>query len=187
MTRPFYVYTLAVLLNSIGLIPYTLILFKVSEIARPLHQDWIVPLIYVLIQGADAPAALLSGYAFDKFGIGVLSVPFLLSIFPPLLAMIDSGLILLIVASVFFGLVLGMQESIYRAAVSELTPISSRGTAYGIFNTAYGIGFLISGVVYGLLIDLKVSLMVTVVYVLVMQIGALASLLKARSELKEQQ
>jgi MFS family permease len=187
MARPFYVYTLAVLLNSIGLIPYTLILFKVSEIARPLHQDWIVPLIYLLIQGVDAPAALLSGYAFDKFGIGVLSVPFLLSIFPPLLTMIDSGLTLLIVASVFFGLVLGMQESIYRAAVSELTPISSRGTAYGIFNTAYGIGFLISGVVYGLLIDLKVSLMITVVYVLVMQIGALASLLKARSELKGDQ
>ena len=37
-------------------------------------------------------------------------------------------------------IMLGMQESIYRAAVSDLTPISIRGTAYGIFNTAYGAG-----------------------------------------------
>jgi len=186
IAKPFYVYTLAVLLNTVGLIPYTLILFRASEIVRPLHQDWIVPLIYLVIQGVDAPAALLSGYAFDKFGIRVLVVPFVLSLFPPLFAMFDSGLAMLIVASVFFGLVLGMQESIYRAAVSEFTPMSSRGTAYGIFNTAYGIGFLISGAVYGLFIDLSLPFLAVIIYILVMQIGATASLLNAHSRLKSQ-
>ena len=184
LPKPFYLYTVAVLANTIGLIPYTLILFKASVILMPLKQDWIVPLIYVLIQGVDAPAALLSGYAYDKFGIEVLALPFLLSLFPPLLAMIDSGLPILIVAAIFFGLVLGMQESIYRAAVSKLAPISSRGTAYGIFNTVYGVGFLISGAIYGLLMDYKLSFVVVGLYVCAMQAVALFSLFDVRSQLK---
>ena len=185
LARPFYIYTFAVLLNTVGLIPYTLILYKASEILQP-TQQWIVPLIYLLIQGVDAPMALIAGYAYDKFGIGVLVMPFLLSLFPPLLTMVGAELSTLIAAAIVFGLVLGTQESIYRAAVSELTPISSRGTAYGIFNTAYGVGFLISGALYGLLMELKPPFIVVIFYVSVTQIIATASLLTIRSELKTQ-
>jgi MFS family permease len=185
LARPFYIYTFAVLLNTVGLIPYTLILYKASEILQP-TQQWIVPLIYLLIQGVDAPMALIAGYAYDKFGIGVLVMPFLLSLFPPLLTMVGAELSTLIAAAIVFGLVLGTQESIYRAAVSELTPISSRGTAYGIFNTAYGVGFLISGALYGLLMELKTPFIAVIFYVSVTQIIATASLLSIRSELKTQ-
>jgi MFS family permease len=185
LATPFYVYTLAVLLNTVGLIPYTLILYKASVILQGTTQLWIVPLIYFLIQGVDAPAALISGYAYDKFGIEVLVLPFLLSLFPPLLAMTNSGLSMLIAAATVFGLVLGMQESIYRAAVSELSPISSRGKAYGIFNMAYGIGFLASGAVYGALIDSGSPFIVVVLYACFTQVVAIASLLKVRSQLKK--
>lgn len=185
LARPFYIYTFAVLLNTVGLIPYTLILYKASEILQP-TQQWIVPLIYVLIQGVDAPMALIAGYAYDKFGIGFLVMPFLLSLFPPLLTMVGAELSTLIAAAIVFGLVLGTQESIYRAAVSELTPISSRGTAYGIFNTAYGVGFLISGALYGLLMELKPPFIAVIFYVSVTQIIATAALLSIRSELKTQ-
>ena len=112
-------------------------------------------------------------------------MPFLLSLFPSLLTMVGAELSTLIAAAIVFGLVLGMQESIYRAAVSELTPISSRGTAYGIFNTAYGVGFLISGAVYGLLMELKLPFIAVVFYVLIMQIMATVSLLSIRLELKK--
>jgi MFS family permease len=184
LPRPFYIYTFAVLLNTVGLIPYTLILYKASVILQPTNEQWIVPLIYFLIQGVDAPAALLSGYAYDKFGVAVLILPFLLSLFPPLLALIDGGLLMLIVSAAVFGLVLGMQESIYRAAVSQLSPISSRGTAYGIFNTAYGFGLLISGATYGALMDFNSPFIITVFYVSIIQVAAIASLLNVRSKLK---
>jgi MFS family permease len=183
LSKPFYIYTFAVLLNTVGLIAYTLILYKAS-IILPQTQQWIVPLIYLLIQGVDAPTALIAGYAYDKFGIGILVIPFLLSPFPSLLTMIDAQLSTLMLAAIIFGLVLGMQESIYRAAVSELTPISSRGTAYGIFNTAYGAGFLISGALYGALMQLSIPFIVVVCYVLITQITATASLLSVRSRLK---
>jgi MFS family permease len=175
--KPFYIYTVAVMSNAIGLIPFSLILFKVSLIVMPLQQDWIVPLVFVLIQGVDAPSALLSGYAYDKFGMGFLALPFVLSLFPPLFAMVDTGLPMLIIASIFFGVVLGMQESIYRAAVSDLAPLPSRGTAYGIFNAAYGFGLLISGAVYGVMISYGLPFISVLLYAVAMQATSIALLI----------
>jgi MFS family permease len=178
--RPFYTYTFAVMLNTIGLIPAALILYKASVILNPMQQQWMVPLIYVLIQGVDASVALIAGYAYDKYGTKFLTLPFILSLFPPIFTMIDAGLIAVIVAAAFFGVVLGMQESIYRAAVTKFAPVSSRGTAYGIFNTAYGVGFIISGGVYGLLMDLGASFTVTLLFVIVLQAAAVFTLLKTQ-------
>jgi len=184
--KPFYTYTFAVMLNTIGLIPVALILYKASAVLQPEHQQWMVPLIYLLIQGVDASIALFSGYAYDKFGIKVLTFPFILSLFPPLFAMFDSGLSSLIFASASFGVVLGMQESIYRAAVSEFAPVSSRGTAYGIFNTAYGVGFLISGAIYGLLIDFNAPFTITLLFVILTQATAITALLQTHQTSKKQ-
>jgi len=178
LSKPFYTYIFTVLLNTSGLIPFTLILYKASMIL-PTQEEWIVPLIYLLIQGVDASVALLAGYTYDKFGIKVLTAPFLLSLLPPLLTVGSNELLTLIIASIFFGLVLGMQESIYRAAVSDLTPISSRGTAYGIFNTAYGVGFLISGGIYGLLMDFNAPFTVTLLFIVIVQTAAVIALLQA--------
>jgi MFS family permease len=184
LSKAFYIYTFAVLLNTVGLISGKLILFRASEILRPMQLQWIVPLVYLLIQGVDAPAALLSGYAYDKFGIKVLIAPFMLSIFPSLLAMGGNELLILIIAAVFSGLVLGMQESIYRAAVSELTPVSSRATAYGVFNAVYGLGELISGGIFGLLIFLSSPFILVGFYVVTTQFIAMTLLLSIRVKLE---
>jgi len=185
LSKPFYVYTFAVLLNTVGLLPAQLVLFKAAEIVRPLNQDWIVPLIYVLIQGVDAPVALASGYAYDKLGVKILAVPFMLSVLPALFSFSNGGLTLLLVAAVFSGVVLGMQESIYRAAVSDLSPASSRGLAYGIFNTAYGTAILLSGVVYGVMIDRGLSLYAVLAYSLVLQAAAVMGLARTRRTPRE--
>ncbi len=177
--KPFYIYTLAVMINTIGLITPGLILFKASIILQPEGLQWIVPLIYLLIQGVDAVFALLAGYTYDRYGIKFLTLPFILSVLPPLFAMINAGLLTLVIAAASFGVVLGMQESVYRAAVSQFTPVASRGTAYGIFNTAYGAGFLISGAIYGLLIDVNAPFTITLAFVTITQAIAIASLLRA--------
>ncbi len=75
-----------------------------------------------------------------------------------------------------FGLVLGMQESIYRAAVCEFVPLCKRGTAYGVFNTILGLGTLASGVVFGFFIDSGYSAVVLVVFALLLQVGAIIAL-----------
>jgi len=180
---PFYIYTLAVMLNTIGLIPASLILYRASVILQPEQQQWMVPLIYLLIQGVDAPAALLSGYLYDKLGIRILMLPFIISIFPPIFTMLNADLTTLVISSIFFEAILGVQESTYRAAVTRFAPTSSRGTAYGIFNAAYGVGFIVSGGIYGLIMDLQIPLVVTFFFAISTQALALVALLHAHRSL----
>jgi MFS family permease len=165
----FKFYIVAVFLNTLGLIPVALIQYKASVLLSPLEQQWIVPLLYLTVQAVDAPVAILAGYLYDKHGLKILALPFLLSIIPSILTLLPSSLLILTAASVFFGMILGMQESIYRAAVSDLTGIEKRGTAYGIFNTAYGLGLFFGGFVYGFFMDAKVAIILVATYAISMQ------------------
>lgn len=174
----FYIYTLSVTLSTIGLIPYELILYSAYTILTP-EMQWVIPLLYMVIQLVDAPSAFFSGYAYDKFKIKILILPFIISMIPPILTLAGANMLMLIFAAFFFGLVLGMQESVYRAAVSEYAPPFFRGTAYGIFNTAYGVGMLISGTIYGLMVTLGIPITMVILYVVITQILAIILLLKA--------
>jgi MFS family permease len=175
LTRGFWLYCAAILLNTLGLIPVALILYKGSSILQPSGQQWIVPLLYVVVQLIDAPMALVSGILFDRLGVKVLAAPFALSVLPAFLVTYG-GLIGVVSACIVYGLVLGMQESIYRAAIADLVPISKRGAAYGIFNTALGIGTLAGGVVFGFFIDQGFAGVIMLGFAFVMQVGALVAL-----------
>ena len=175
LTRGFWLYCAAILLNTLGLIPVALILYKGSSILQPSGQQWIVPLLYVVVQLIDAPMALVSGILFDRLGVKILAAPFALSVLPAFLVTYG-GLIGVVSACVVYGLVLGMQESIYRAAIADLVPMSKRGTAYGIFNTALGVGTLAGGVVFGFFIDQGFAGVIMFGFAVVMQVGALIAL-----------
>ncbi|MGB9727551.1 MAG: MFS transporter [Nitrososphaeria archaeon] len=178
-SKDFYIYSLAVFANVLGLIPASLILYKASIILSPYKMDWLVPLLFMLIQLVDAPTALVAGIVFDRIGTIILTIPFFLSIFASFFTFYASNLTFLIVSCIFYGIVLGMQESVYRAAVSYYVPREARGTAYGVFNTVYGVGFLFSGTLFGLLLDFKTELMYIIFYTTTMQILALVFLLKS--------
>ena len=160
LTKSFYLYSFAVLLNTAGLFPVALILYRATPTL--LEAIWGVALLYLLVQAVDAIFAVIAGFAYDKFGIKFLSIPFLLSIFPAVFiafSFIYSTLsfIFIVISAAVFGIILGMQESIYRAAVADLTGITKRGTGYGIFNAMYGFGFLIGGTIFGYFLD-KISM-----------------------------
>jgi MFS-type transporter involved in bile tolerance (Atg22 family) len=179
LSRGFWFYCLAVFLNTLGLIPVALVLFVGSSILQPLGQTWMVPILYVVVQGVDAPMALISGHLFDKLGINFLVLPFSLSVFPVFFVSYG-GIVGVIVACVMFGLVLGMQESIYRAAVCELVPLRRRGTAYGIFNAILGLGTLVSGVIFGYFLNLGYSMIILVGFSLTLQICSILTLTRNR-------
>ena len=177
--RGFWFYCIAVFLNTLGLIPVALILFSGSSILQTTGQAWMVPLLYVVVQAVDAPMALVSGHLFDKFGVNVLVLPFILSTFPVFFVSVGS-LAGVVAACVMFGFVLGMQESTYRAAVCEFIPLGKRGRAYGVFNTVLGLGTIASGAIFGFLIDDGYSAMVLVGFALVLQIGAIITLSRSK-------
>jgi len=179
LSKGFYFYMFSVAASMLGLIHVSLILYKAAIILNPINQQWIVPLLFMLVQLVDAPAALISGILFDKYGLKVLYLPLVISVVPTFFVYQGGDLFSLILASASFGIVLGMQESIYRAAVSHFAPTESRGTAYGLFNTIYGIGFLISGVIFGLFLDSHIALPIVVSYSVMFEAVAVVLLFKS--------
>jgi MFS-type transporter involved in bile tolerance (Atg22 family) len=79
-----------------------------------------------------------------------------------------------------WGVGMGAQESIIRAAVAGMAAREKRGTAYGIFNAVYGVSWFLGSAFMGLLYD--VSLHAVVVFAVVMQLGSIPLLLLVRKE-----
>jgi len=179
LTKQFWMYSGAVLMNTVGLMPVALILYNGAKILESGGQLWLVPFLYVVVQLIDAPMALVSGYIYDKIGIKFLVVPFVLSVLPLAFQSLI-GLPGVILACVSYGLVLGMQESIYRAAVTDLVPLGKRGSAYGFFNVMLGAGTFVSGIIFGYMIDAAMSPLLMLGFVVVAQVIAVVLLLHAK-------
>jgi len=169
----FKLYIIAVGLNTAGLIHVSLILYRLTGYL----SHWVVPLLYLSAQAVDAIVAPIAGLLYDRYGRSILLVPFLLSILVSITAVIG-GLTLLVVSIIVFGLVYGMQESIYRAAVSDITPIEKRGLAYGIFNTVYGLGLLAGGSLFGMFLSLGYTY-TAIAYTLFVEVLAIMLLMKS--------
>ena len=171
-------YSGAVLMNTVGLMPIALILYNGARILESSEQLWLVPFLYVIVQLVDAPMALVSGYMYDKIGTKLLIVPFMLSVLPFMFQFLV-GLPGVILACVSYGLVLGMQESTYRAAITDIVPLGRRGSAYGFFNVLLGAGTFVSGVTFGYMLDTLLSPWLMLVFVVVSQIIAIILLWNA--------
>jgi MFS family permease len=170
--RKFWAYSGAVFMNTVGLMPIALILYNGARILESGGRLWLVPFLYVIVQLVDAPMALVSGHLYDKIGIKLLALPFALSVLPFVFQSL-SGLPGVILASIAYGLVLGMQESTYRAAICDLVPLSRQGSAYGYFNITLGLGTFVSGVTFGYLLNALVSPFLILGFVIASQVIAL--------------
>ena len=185
LSKGFWMYSGAVLMNTVGLMPIALILFNGAKMLESGGQLWLVPFLYVVVQLVDAPMALVSGWIYDKVGIKFLAIPFVLSVLPLAFQSL-AGLPGVILACVAYGLVLGMQESTYRAAVTDIVPLGRRGSAYGFFNVMLGAGTFVSGITFGYMLDASVSPLLMLGFVVVAQVIAIALLLGARLEKRTQ-
>jgi MFS family permease len=146
--RRLVIYSTAVAFNSMGLVSIALVLYRASPSILP----WAVSLLYLATQAVDAISAPIAGYIYDSVGRRLLYFPFVLSVIPSTLIFFG-GLECVIASAILFGVIFGMHESIYRAAVADMTPAGVRGSAYGVFHTLYGLGFLIGGAVFGFFLD----------------------------------
>jgi len=170
-------YIAAAGVNALGLFPVSLILYILTETPEVNALGaWFPPALYAAVQLVDAVAALALGLLYDRFKLNVLFLPFSLSILIPFFAL-QRGFAPVVISALLFGLVLGSQESVYRAAVGDLTDPSVRATAYGFFGGALGLGAMAAGYLYGLMVDLNAPLWLGSLYVIATQAVSLALLL----------
>ena len=157
LPRVFWLYTIFTFVSMAGFAHFQLISYHLN--VQSIVPDAQIPIIYAIAMGVDALAALLVGKTYDKIGlISLLAAP-LLTLPIPFLAFSHSYSLVLL-GMVLWGVVMGIQETIMRAAIADLTPIERRGFAYGIFNTAYGAGWFLGAALMGLLYELSINYLI---------------------------
>ncbi len=173
--RAFWTYVAAVACLAIGFADFPLIAFHLKTAG--VADDGAIPLLFALAMAVDGLAALAFGRAFDRRPQAtLLAVPLASCLFAPLAFSGRLGLAAL--GAVLWGVGMGAQESVLRAAVAQLVPAVRRGTAYGVFNTVYGVAWFAGSAAMGALYD--VSLPALMALSVASQLAAVPILLSLR-------
>jgi len=141
----FRAYLLFVCLSVAGFAPYQLIAYHMSASG---FADATIPLLYSLAMGFDAVAAVAVGRYFDRFGLSLLAaIPIFTALVAPL-AFTEKQL-LIASASLLWGVVMGMHETILRAGVAKILTATKRGAGFGALNAVLGLSWFIGGSTMG--------------------------------------
>lgn len=171
MKKSFVYYIVGISFFAFGFMDYALVIMHISKNFTGLGGSYgtfrliseeTLPLLYAGAMLVDAVAALIFGHIYDKKGVRalvistIISAPFSLFIFGfKSEAAILFGLVL-------WGIGMGAQESILKAAVTSMVPKKNRATGYGIFECSFGIfwflGSWLLGVIYSKSLPLMIGL-----------------------------
>jgi MFS family permease len=152
--RRYWIYLTGSCLVAAGYADYPLLAYHFGR-SGTVPLEWI-PALYGLAMAVDAVVALAAGRWFDRLGMRVLTASTVASAFFAPLAF-GNDLSVAIAGIVLWGVGMGAQESILRAAVADMTPADRRGTAYGVFNLAYGVAWFAGTAVMGWLYSRSIA------------------------------
>jgi MFS family permease len=175
--RLFWIYLVGSALIAAGYVDFPLIAFHFEK-TQMMSSVWI-PLAYVLAMAIGALTAWILGRSYDRSGcrILILVVP-LSALFSPLAFLTDHFLVA-ILGMLLWGLGMGAQKSVIKAVVGTLVPKEKRASAYGLFNTGYGVAWFIGSVLY------DISLPMLVAFSLATQLASLPFIYIVQKRMKE--
>ena len=172
MKKEFILYIAGISLFAFGFIDYSIIIMHVSRTyshlasglseTSALVSTGSLPLLYAGAMLVDAVASLFFGMMYDKNGVKalvwstVISAPFAVFVFA-----FDSVPMLLIGVALW-GVGMGAQESILKAAVTSMVPKASRATGYGVFECSFGAFWFLGSWLMGVLYDISIPAMIAV-------------------------
>jgi len=172
LKKEFIFYLAGISLFAFGYMDYSLIIMHVSRHYASLSgglsetgslvSTGVLPLLYAGAMLVDAVSALVFGMMYDKKGFWslvistALSAPFALFIFG------FSSVPTLLIGIALWGVGMGAQESILKAAVTTLVPKQSRATGYGIFECLFGVFWFAGSWLMGALYDVSIPAMIAV-------------------------
>jgi len=121
-----------------------------------------VPLLYAGAMLAEAASALFFGRMYDKAGFRALTISTALSAPFALLVFGFRSLPLTILGAALWGVGMGAQESVFKAAVSAMVPKQSRAAGYGIFECAFGLFWFLGSWLCGVLYEISLPALIAV-------------------------
>jgi predicted MFS family arabinose efflux permease len=123
-----------------------------------------------------ALGSLVFGRLLDKLGLPVLLLAFFLPVvYAPLV--FRGGFTLALIGMVLWGIGMGAQDSLLKAVLAGVVPVEKRSTAFGLFDTGFGIAWFLGSAAIGLLYDKSIPALI--LFSVVLQAAALPVLLFA--------
>jgi len=174
--RTFWLYVIAAGCIAAGIVDFPLIAyhFVQAHITTPAET----PVFYSMAMGVEGLAALVFGRLFDRLGVlSLLAGVLLLALSNPLVFL--GSFWIALAGMLCWGAGAGAINASLRAEIAELVPTARRGTAYGIFNTVYGLLWFLGSAAAGFLYGR--SVLAVVVFAVALQAAAIPFLLAVRT------
>ncbi len=146
----FWIYAVGCALIAAGYADFPLIAYHFARLS--IVTPAVIPILYAIAMGTAGITALAAGRLYDRVGLSVLiSAAALAAAFAPLVFL--GGLTLAVVGMVLWGIGMGVQDSILRAALAAMVPADRRAAAYGVFDTVFGGAWFLGSALMGVLYD----------------------------------
>ena len=153
----FWLYVVANAFVGAGLADFALIGFHFQKTASVTTA--LIPVYYAVAMAAGAVGGLVFGKLFDKFGLIVLlGIFFCSSFFAPFVFLGKSGLALL--GMVLWGIAMATQASLLNAVIAGVVASNKRSTAFGVFDTAFGIAWFGGSALMGILYEKSIPVLI---------------------------
>jgi MFS family permease len=175
-SKTYWLYVLSGALIAAGFADFALISFHFQK--ADVVSTNVIPILYAVAMASGAITALAFGRLLDKIGFAAILIAFFLSaFFAPLVFL--GGFASALIGMILWGIGLGAQDSLLKAIVSRVAPQERRSTAFGVFDTGFGIAWFLGSAMMGFLYDRSLPLLIA--FSVVLQLAALPVFIIAKS------
>ena len=150
LTRAYWIYLAAGALIAAGFADFALIGFHFHK-ANTVSAN-LIPGFYAVAMASSALASIPLGRLFDRFGPNISLFAFPISAAAAPFVFLGTSVPALI-GMILWGIGMAAQGSLLQAMLTGVIPPQKRSTAFGLFDTGYGIAWFLGSVVMGLLYD----------------------------------
>ena len=173
----YWLYLVAGGLIAAGFADFSLIAFHFRKTGT-VTQD-LVPVFYAIAMASGALSSPIFGKLLDKVGLSIFAVAFgVPAFFAPFVFLGHTRMEL--AGMILWGVGLGAQDSCLRAVLSTIVPSGKRSTAFGVFDTGFGLFWFAGSAMMGLLYE--ISLPALIAFSIGLQLVALPVFALARSK-----
>jgi MFS family permease len=149
LSKPFVRAIIVIFLFSLGNASDAFLLLRMTELG--IAAFWI-PLLWSALHVVKVGASLVGGELSDRLGRRTLIAAgwIVYALVYAGFGLVDSPAAV-ITLFLLYGLYFGLTEGVEKAWVADLAPVAARGTAFGIYNAALGLGSLLASLMFGLI------------------------------------
>jgi MFS family permease len=174
LAAPYWIYLGAGALIAAGLADFALIGFHFHK-ANTVPVN-LIPVFYAVAMGSSALASIPLGRLFDRFGANIALPAFFISAASAPFVFLGTPVFALI-GMILWGVGMSAQGSLFQAMLTGVIPPEKRSTAFGLFDTGYGIAWFLGSAAMGLLYEK--SILAVALFSVVLQLAALPVLFVA--------